>query len=67
MQHTDITYAEKFGSRWMENEPEFVGRCAYSRCTQKNICDDYEYMKDSFGNIFCSRECADLFYGLEVC
>ena len=25
-----------------------------------------KYITDSLGNVFCSRECADLFYGLRV-
>lgn len=65
MQHPEITLTEKFGSLWKEDPPEFIGRCAYSPCNHK-IYDDYEYMTDSLGNVFCSRECADLFYGLRV-
>ena len=65
MQHPDITLTEKFGSLWKEEPPKFIGECASSLCKQ-NIYDDYEYMVDSSGNVFCCRECADLFYGLKT-
>ena len=60
----DPTYAEKLGSLWNFNEPKQIGECALPACRHKEIYDDYEYFTDHCGNLFCSIEHADKFYGI---
>ncbi|MBE7011166.1 MAG: hypothetical protein E7415_00655 [Ruminococcaceae bacterium] len=64
MQHFEITYAEKLGSMWNSKEQKYVGNCALPTCRHKDIYEDYEYFTDFRGNLFCSKEHADKFYGL---
>lgn len=40
---------------------EFVGNCA--ECHEP-ITTAFEYFKDSEGNLFCTKECADAFHGI---
>ena len=64
MQHFDITNAEKFGSLFKLNNSAPIGECALPSCRHKDIYDSYEYFTDALGNLFCSMEHAEKFYGL---
>ena len=64
MQHFDITNAEKFGSLYQLRKPVPIGECALPSCRYKDIYDNYECFTDALGNLFCSMEHAEKFYGL---
>ncbi len=66
MTHPEISDTEKFGSLWKFSESEYIGECSLSTCRHKEIYSDFEYFSDDFGHIFCSREHADLFYGIKA-
>lgn len=64
MQHFDITHAERFGSLWNSKESKPIGKCSLPSCRHKEIYDNYEYFTDARGNLFCTMEHAEKFYGL---
>ncbi len=60
-----IDYTERFGSLCDFKEPEYIGECALPICRHRDIYDNYEYFTDGIGHLFCTREHADLFYGIK--
>lgn len=44
------------------SEPEIMGICV--KCGE-NLREDYGYFEDSYGNVFCSQECAVNYHGIE--
>lgn len=64
MQEQEITNTEKFGSLWNRSKPRFIGKCTFRLCKNKDIYDCYEHYEDGCGNLFCSKEHAELFHGI---
>ena len=56
-----ILRTERFGSR--EYEVRGLGVCA--KCGVYITTEFGEVCRDRFGNIFCSRECFERYYGFE--
>lgn len=55
----EILNAEKFGSRDYDITP--IGVC--EKCGDVIMGDNDEACRDRMGNLFCTRECFDDYYG----
>ena len=44
------------------SEPEIKGICD---CCHEKLSEDYTYFPDSYGNTFCSQECALEYHGVK--